>query len=135
MEDRKAGHAGSGEPWSEARGRAAVAARSQGRCEASIPGLCVGRASNVHHRRNRSQGGTWCPDNLLHLCGSGTTGCHGWVTHNPTGATHYGLALQRHQDDGTPVLLFGSPNGAGWWSLREDTMVWTAPPPALMVVR
>jgi hypothetical protein len=46
---------------------------------------------NIHHRRPRGLGGshisrdddpenyTNCPSNLLWLCGSGTTGCHGWV--------------------------------------------------------
>lgn len=46
---------------------------------------------NVHHRRPRGRGGnqrqddgddTNCPTNLLWLCGSGTTGCHGWAESN-----------------------------------------------------
>lgn len=43
-----------------------------------------GIAWSVHHRRPRGSGGTsvpWInfPSNLILLCGSGTTGCHGWV--------------------------------------------------------
>lgn len=39
---------------------------------------------SLHHRRPRGSGGTvldWVnlPANLLILCGSGVTGCHGWV--------------------------------------------------------
>lgn len=65
---------------SEARGRQIVYARSCGTCEVSIPGVCLGRATNWHHRINRSQGGTWSASNGLHVCGSGTTGCHGVLT-------------------------------------------------------
>ncbi len=37
---------------------------------------------SIHHRRPRGMGGTKTresPANLLLLCGSGTTGCHGYV--------------------------------------------------------
>lgn len=39
--------------------------------------------NNAHHRKNRSQGGEDVLSNLLLLCGSGTTGCHGWITEHP----------------------------------------------------
>jgi len=42
----------------------------------------VGRLGSVHHRRPRGMGGGRGLDtveNLVVLCGSGTTGCHGWV--------------------------------------------------------
>jgi hypothetical protein len=42
--------------------------------------ICGRWASNAHHRKNRSQGGRDVLSNLLLLCGSGTTGCHGYVT-------------------------------------------------------
>jgi hypothetical protein len=38
---------------------------------------------NFDHRVNRSQGGRWSASNGQMLCGSGTTGCHGWVTSHP----------------------------------------------------
>jgi hypothetical protein len=50
-------------------------------------------ANNAHHRRNKSQGGRDVLSNLLLLCGSGVTGCHGWVTGNPQGASVYGLTI------------------------------------------
>lgn len=31
------------------------------------------------HRVGRGQGGGWTPSNIAVLCGSGTTGCHGWA--------------------------------------------------------
>jgi len=42
---------------------------------------------SIHHRRPRGMGGTSdpvvnLPANLVLLCGSGTTGCHGWVEAN-----------------------------------------------------
>lgn len=57
----------------------------------------------THHRRNRGMGGsTWpginLPSNLLTLCGSGTTGCHGWVTDHPREARELGLSVSMHAD-------------------------------------
>jgi len=43
--------------------------------------------ANLHHRRNRGSGGSSDPainrpPNLITVCGSGTTGCHGGLTQN-----------------------------------------------------
>lgn len=66
-------------------------------------------ASNAHHRRNRSRGGRDVLSNLVLLCGSGTTGCHGQVTEHPDDATEAGLTIQSEvtppQD--VPVVLRG----------------------------
>lgn len=51
-------------------------------------------ATNAHHRRNRSQGGKDVLSNLILLCGSGTTGCHGWVTENPDWAEIRGYTIK-----------------------------------------
>jgi hypothetical protein len=51
-----------------------------------------------HHRIKRSHGGEWLPSNIVVLCGSGTTGCHGWVEHHPAEANALGWALQPHED-------------------------------------
>lgn len=64
----------------EALARAAVAARSNGVCEVQIPGVCLGRATNWHHRLPRSHGGKWLAGTGLAVCGSGSTGCHGALT-------------------------------------------------------
>jgi hypothetical protein len=64
--------------------------RSQGVCE-----LCgVKPATNWHHRKNRSQGGPHDLSNALHLCGSGTTGCHGMVTERPLHAFDNGWSVR-----------------------------------------
>ena len=55
---------------------------------------------SIQHRLARQAGGTRdsainSPSNLLVLCGSGTTGCHGWVERNPTAAEELGLSVRR----------------------------------------
>lgn len=77
-----------------------VRRRSGGNCER------CGRPDRltVHHRRKRSHGGLWSPENCLHLCGSGTTGCHGWVEANPAAARASGFWLFTGDSTETPVL-------------------------------
>jgi len=63
-------------------------------------GVCV-RCRRVHpvfgvnrdHRKNRSQGGLTRASNLQLMCGSGTDGCHGWVTEHPVEAVAEGWAV------------------------------------------
>lgn len=68
--------------------------RSGGICEVQVRGRCEGRATNRHHRLDRSVGGTSIMPNLIHLCGSGTTGCHGYITHNPMVAEANGWTIR-----------------------------------------
>lgn len=73
------------------------------RCE-----YCHGPLDGVHgyslqHRKARGMGGSRDhalaqPPNLLVLCGSGVTGHHGWVEHNPATAYDLGLALRTGWD-------------------------------------
>lgn len=64
--------------------RMAVTARSGGRCEMRIPGVCLGRATNWCHRIAEGQGGPWLASNGIAGCGSGNaTGCHGWTHQHP----------------------------------------------------
>lgn len=54
------------------------------RCGRHVAHLERGREWSIHHRRPRGSGGTslaWVNEaaNLVILCGSGTTGCHGVV--------------------------------------------------------
>ena len=75
-----------------------VRARSRGVCE-----MCVDApGTNFHHRLRRSQGGQDSDENLLHLCGSGTTGCHGYIHANPSWSYLHGALLKRGQD---PALV------------------------------
>lgn len=45
---------------------------------------------SLQHRKKRSAGVDNRPCNLIVLCGSGTTGCHGWVEDNPKMAAYLG---------------------------------------------
>ena len=70
------------------------------RCAAPVTHLERGRAWSIHHRRPRGTGGTslaWVnqPANLIVLCGSGTTGCHGWAERERTKAFDLGLLVSK----------------------------------------
>lgn len=87
-----------------------VKARAGGRCE-----RCGARDSpywSLHHRKPRGMGGSkdpriHSPANLLYLCGSGTTGCHGWVESHRAEARDLGLLLYRNDEPvHIPVQLF-----------------------------
>jgi hypothetical protein len=93
----------------ERSARKVVKARSAGRCE-----MC-GRAeaTDMHHRKNRSQGGQWSPDNLLHLCHAD----HMSVTVSPALARSRGWSVRSTDDPASvPVWLAGR----GWNLLTAD---------------
>lgn len=48
----------------------------------------TGQPMSIHHRRLRSHPFPELHDtaNLITLCGTGTTGCHGWIHHHPKDA-------------------------------------------------
>jgi len=43
--------------------------------------VCGGNGNSLHHLVPRSLGGDDVADNLVPLCGTGTTGCHGLIEH------------------------------------------------------
>lgn len=110
-----------------AKTRAALRERAHSCCEAcGKPG-----ATNAHHRINRSQGGPDTLSNLLLLCGSGTMGCHGWVTQNPECARAWGqrVSLGRLGQisknlpitaANVPVLRWSRELGSLEWVLLDD---------------
>ena len=68
------------------------------RCGKHVTHLQRGFSWSVHHRRPRSRGGTslvWVDlaANGVVLCGSGTTGCHGWVESNRAEAVAAGFIV------------------------------------------
>lgn len=83
---------------------AAVKERSFGLCE--ICGKV--RATEVHHRLHRSQGGRDAASNLLHVCGWGNhTGCHG-LAHSDPERYAAGWAVKSTSDPAlVPVLYRG----------------------------
>lgn len=101
----------------EDRARKIVWMRSGGACE-----LCAAAsADGMHHRVKRSHGGAWTAANLIHLCGSGTTGCHGRVEANPDLARWAGLWLFTGDNPyTTPALLAPFAWHLGWWYLKDD---------------
>lgn len=91
----------------EARARQLVAARSGGQCELDA----ADPATDMHHRKNRSQGGAWAPSNLLHICREH----HTWITTHPVLACKQGWAVRRGGDPATvPARL------AQGWALLDD---------------
>lgn len=100
--------------------RQATQARFGGRCA-----RCGRDGATVHHRKPRGLGGSSDPAinalaNLLWVCGTGTTGCHGWIEHNRADARAAGWLVPYTVDpllipvrlwDGRVVTL---DNDGGW---------------------
>ena len=83
--DQHGGHVPE-KPWTERAGKAAVKARSGGRCELGGP-TCLLIAHDVDHVFGRRGPDPHNPDGLLHLCGFGNAngGCHQWVSQRAVG--------------------------------------------------
>lgn len=105
--------------------RSLVIARAQGRCELRLEGVCRGKYENLAHRLPRRYQ-NHRPSNLLALCGSGTLGCHGWITEHPSAAYPRGWALRDGANPATtPVLLRPANWWPAWWLLGDDaTYTW-----------
>lgn len=93
---------------SQSQGRTLVAARSGGLCE-----ICaLAPAREWHHRKNRSQGGTWAASNGMHLCSAD----HAWITEHPEQAAANGWTVKSYEDPSAePVLRRGK------WMLLDDS--------------
>lgn len=81
--------------------------------------------TNSHHRRPRGLGGSRDPDtdlpaNLLRLCGSGTTGCHGWIEHHRTTSIDLGYLIQQGKAPSTVPVLLVTHGFYGWYLLDND---------------
>lgn len=97
--------------------RRLVKARCGGWCELRIAGVCLGRYTNLSHRVARGQGGPWDPSNVVAACGSGTTGCHGWLHSNPALAKSQGWMLPPWRDPAAEPLWVYTPEGDRVWVL------------------
>lgn len=86
---------------------------------------------SIHHRRMRSQGHGYDnlhePGNLLTLCGSGTTGCHGWVHAHPARAYRLGYLVHMGKDPATIPVYYRT---VGWQQLNADGARTPAEPPS-----
>ena len=96
---------------SQSQGRTLVAARSGGLCE-----ICaLAPAREWHHRKNRSQGGTWAASNGMHLC----TADHAWITEHPEQAAANGWTVKSFHDPAATTLL----RRGKWVQLHDDGSV------------
>lgn len=81
---------------------------------------------SVQHRRARGMGGTVRPDtsqpqNGIALCGSATTGCHGWVEAHPAEAEANGWRVPQAGDPlKVPVVYGYRANGTNTHFLHSD---------------
>lgn len=57
------------------------------------------------------------PANLIALCGSGTSGCHGWVESNRSEARTFGYLIQKVE--AACEIPFKDLNG-DWWLIDDD---------------
>ena len=112
----------------EARGRAIVMERSGGVCEVARQGVCLGKATSIHHRQKRSHGGTWNPSNLLHTCGDGTRGCHGWIEAHPKLANEDGLWMMSGEEPAQTSAFMRWENLMSWFLLDDEGLLhWETP--------
>lgn len=97
--------------WTECKTRIVVRERSNGVCERCDKA----RATDMHHRKNRSQSGKWHPSNIMHLCAL----CHVEITAEPAMSRKNGWAVPSTFNPATqPVLYRGE-----WAVLGEDGSV------------
>lgn len=81
---------------------------------------------SIHHRIPRSHPfpGLHEPANLILLCGSGTTGCHGWVHAHPAAAYRMGWLVHNWQTpEHTPLYS----HDHGWILLDQHGGYQSAP--------
>jgi hypothetical protein len=83
--------------------REIVLDRARHRCERCGELLGMNMFYSIHHRIPRGMGGTDRtelnePSNLLALCGSGTSGCHGWVESHRSDSYGDGWLCYRNDD-------------------------------------
>ncbi|WP_143822662.1 HNH endonuclease signature motif containing protein [Mycetocola reblochoni] len=76
------------------------------------------------HRKERSRGGRTTPANLQGLCGSGTTGCHGWKGENPGIAVLQGYGVPGWADPTQWPARRYAADGRHIWCLYDDEGGW-----------
>ena len=89
-------------------------------------GAVVWEGGSRHHRKLRSRGGADAAENLILTCGSGTTGCHGWMHGNPADATALGFIVPSWANPADWPILHSL---YGWVLLLPDgTAIGVDPP-------
>jgi hypothetical protein len=91
--------------------------------------VCCGKALvkgqggySIHHLTLRSHGVDNSVEAQILLCGSGTTGCHGWVHAHPAAARAAGwVRLGNAKADPAPEpVMVALPDGYAWFLLLAD---------------
>jgi hypothetical protein len=85
-------------------------------------GVWVQSNGSRHHRQRRRTGGHSVV-NLVLLCGSGTTGCHGWIHSHPANARAFGYIVPTWVRDVAAIpICIASPAVpfVQWVLLSED---------------
>jgi hypothetical protein len=103
--------------------RAIVWERDENRCQWC--GRLLRRdvdVTSLQHRRPRGMGGSRRPDanepqNLVLMCGTGTTECHGHVEKNRLEAFESGFLIRQHDD---PLNIPLQSYDRRWWRLNAD---------------
>lgn len=90
--------------------RTLVMERAGRRCERC--GRTIVGEFSIHHRQPRGMGGSRAadknqPQNLLLLCGSGTTGCHGWIESHRAKAISDGFIVPSWADPAAVSVFIG----------------------------
>lgn len=88
------------------------------RCGVSVQSIPM----SIHHRRPRAMGGTNRPEtnypsNLMALCGTGITGCHGYLESHRNEAFDYGFIVPQFE---TPSVVEVKTFINGWVLLNDD---------------
>jgi len=101
--------------------RFVVFSRAGYRCERCFTKLAGVFGASVHHRRPRMMGGSRKPElhypaNLIVLCGSGNTGCHGWVESNRDRSREHGYLINKVESASSIPFR----DNAGIWYLIDN---------------
>lgn len=86
--------------------RRLVQDRDQGCC-VRCGHYCLNEPHSVHHRQPKGMGGRKgadTPSNLILLCGSGSTGCHGYVHSRADRSRDLGYLVRSRHDPATSPL-------------------------------
>lgn len=114
-----------------AKVRRLVLQRANDRCEVCYGNLDGWDGYSLQHRIPRGMGGTkraWInqPANLIAVCGSATTGCHGHMESERLTAISCGWLLPSQSD---PLTQPFRDVGGYWWLLDNDGHKHPTPPP------
>ena len=87
---------------------------------------------SLQHRRARGMGGSRLPDtnqpqNLVLVCGSATTGCHGFIESHPHVAAERGFRLAQSMNPAHCALV--DYRGNAWWLTPDGRRVPVGPEP------